>query len=493
MTKDTLWRAAAVIAICLFPLLNFLAVNADVLAPSPASTRYVFFIIVGLALLGLCLLAVAGRFGKAGAFMAWWVMGVLAFFHYGVVPDPTHAMLKSAGLTWLPNLSLLLLAAIAVWILRRYTRRPAFQKFVATFALALAALAGIRCAMAWAEISAAGITATAPAKIAAAPRRTHENIYYIILDGYAGNRGMRDFLHFDNRAFLRGMASAGFSDVGGADSNYFRTNEALGGIFNLDYLPARRNPELLFPRVRDHHAPLTDRLRGLGYDLWQTESLYFGCGGVMLACLNRQQGHLDAVYVTQSFLLDSLASRYTAFFLRKPDAAFATVANNQQHLMASGKPFFVFVHQLYPHPPYLLDAQCRPRLPDDAHWNSWDAEAIPEYLDVVRCLNTSVQAFVTRITRNDPDAIIVIQSDHGSAFGVPLNTDSRGWSRKALSERSSFLNLVRAPQACKPWLPPALGQVNTARFVLACTERRPPDYLPERSWLDTEERGGRSD
>ena len=59
------------------------------------------------------------------------------------------------------------------------------------------------------------------------------------------------------------------------------------------------------------------------------------------------------------------------------------------------------------------------------------------------------------------------------------------WSEASLRERASYLNLVRAPERCAQWLKPPLGQINTARFVVACAEDREPEYLSEHTYMST--------
>jgi hypothetical protein len=91
--------------------------------------------------------------------------------------------------------------------------------------------------------------------------------------------------------------------------------------------------------------------------------------------------------------------------------------------------------------------------------------------------------------RVDSDPIIVLQGDHGSAFGMKWAEPMATWSTASIAERASYLNLIRAPEDCARWLDRPLGQINTARFVVACAERRPPDYLPEQTFLSTYTKG----
>jgi hypothetical protein len=93
------------------------------------------------------------------------------------------------------------------------------------------------------------------------------------------------------------------------------------------------------------------------------------------------------------------------------------------------------------------------------------------------------------LAKFNPEATIVLQSDHGSAFEVDWEKPLAQWSKTAITERSSFLNLIHAPEDCRQWLTGPLGQVNTIRFVVACLEGKAPAYLPEASYLSTYSEG----
>jgi hypothetical protein len=92
------------------------------------------------------------------------------------------------------------------------------------------------------------------------------------------------------------------------------------------------------------------------------------------------------------------------------------------------------------------------------------------------------------ISRN-PRSLIVLQSDHGSAFTMEWSKPMAEWKRSSIDEKRSYLNFIRAPEDCRQWLGHPLGQINTSRFVIACIEGRAPEYLPERTYITTYHEG----
>ncbi|MGH6946948.1 MAG: hypothetical protein ACREDZ_06435, partial [Kiloniellales bacterium] len=107
----------------------------------------------------------------------------------------------------------------------------------------------------------------------------------------------------------------------------------------------------------------------------------------------------------------------------------------------------------------------------------------PSYTDNLRCANRQILDLTERILAQDPDAIVVVGSDHGPGFNVDWSAAPSAWSEAAIRERTGIVNLIRAPQRCRGWLYPEMNQINTARFTLACVRNLAPEYLPDRSYI----------
>jgi hypothetical protein len=108
-----------------------------------------------------------------------------------------------------------------------------------------------------------------------------------------------------------------------------------------------------------------------------------------------------------------------------------------------------------------------------------------QYIDQVICVNRKIEQVASAIVASDPEAIIVIQSDHGSFTSLRGRFDSATVSATTRFEISWPINFIRAPAACRQWLYPGMAQVNTMRFVLGCIQRTPPSYAEDRSYWNT--------
>ena len=110
------------------------------------------------------------------------------------------------------------------------------------------------------------------------------------------------------------------------------------------------------------------------------------------------------------------------------------------------------------------------------------------YLDNLRCTNKQALDFVDWIIAERPDAIIVLQSDHGLNFGEFNNEvdDDRlpvdiGWN--AFDGRAGILNAMRLPSACRQYLRPDITAVNTFRLVFSCLDGAQPEFMENRFFL----------
>jgi len=146
--------------------------------------------------------------------------------------------------------------------------------------------------------------------------------------------------------------------------------------------------------------------------------------------------------------------------------------------------------------PYIKDANCNP-IPPHLQGNrgqmGWGKKSA--YLGFLRCGNGEVLKMVRHLVESDPEAIIILQSDHGSYFRHrPVPGERRltvrkkeRWYIDALEETFGTLNVWRLPAPCRKWLTPDLSNINTFRLVFGCVTDSPPQFLPNRSsWVDAE-------
>jgi hypothetical protein len=491
-------RVAAIWSISAWPALNFVMLNLeDIVGRGVSSCLGIALLTLAFGAVGHGLHWLANRRSRGGMAVVGWLALVVVLFAYSLLGEALEAIQSRLGwrVPLLPTwICLCAICAVLVYVTRRQER---LHVAAATFCVVVASVTTIMLGQRLLSYERLPYDAASDLEsVVAKPARIPGlNVYYVILDSYAGRRSLAAQTGFDNAEFYQRMAQRGFADVAAERSNYVQTAHTLAGIFALDYpfTDDRRswnNLRALYPDVfaRETPPPLVRRMSADGYETWYAPSFWYGCGQRHLKCIH-QPAIFEANYLTRSFLAPTPYGQPLLMLAVRQYDALSTVRSRLPLVLAAGKPVFVFAHHLAPHPPFVIDAQCRPRTVAFAQREGWLEGERTAYADAVKCVNREVEQLVDTILLANPNALIVLQGDHGSAFGIDWETPMAQWTAEAIVERSSFLNLVRAPEDCKRWLDRPLGQINTARFVLACLEGTPPSYLPERTFLSTYSQG----
>ena len=151
---------------------------------------------------------------------------------------------------------------------------------------------------------------------------------------------------------------------------------------------------------------------------------------------------------------------------------------------AGEPPYYLFAHTLPPHAPYIFKADCSAQPSVRLNLSGGLDETL--YLASLRCVNRQLLAFADFIAERDPEAIVLIHSDHGSRFLTDWVQPIDSWSRRQFMERFSVFLAVKAPARCVASLYPGISLVNVSRFVAACVDGRAPDYVEDRHYVATD-------
>ena len=146
-------------------------------------------------------------------------------------------------------------------------------------------------------------------------------------------------------------------------------------------------------------------------------------------------------------------------------------------VQAQRGPFFLYGHILAPHLPirFRRDCSIRNAAPDLLRWDPADR---PAFLEQLACVNNEATDLVGKIVRSDPDAIVVVQFDHGTAFRGQFKKPFDAWNSLDLKERFGALNAIRMPAPCANDAEGNVDLVNTFTRVLSCISgSRLPDKV----------------
>ncbi len=257
-----------------------------------------------------------------------------------------------------------------------------------------------------------------PAKSPSESGSAMPNIYYILSDEYASFTQMKYRYDYDNAGFYDFLSEAGFYI---SDSSYNLSGDSMlniTAIVNLgpvlsDATLRKEQWELL------NNARLYGILEGMGYDLFQIGNLY-----PLPSLTPYVQSHATAengaaameILITNSMLRPFSRALYWEAVFESRAHSFAYF-DDPAHYAASNRATFFYICS--PHVPYYCDANGN-RTDMDNWMNRKD---LRYYLGQFIYITGRLETMISSILENDPDAIIVLQSDHGQRHvGDDLDT-----------------------------------------------------------------------
>ncbi len=317
------------------------------------------------------------------------------------------------------------------------------------------------------------------------------DIYYIILDGFAGENVLRKIYGLEP-VLADQLRSSGFYIAREARSNYFRTNYSLVSSLNMSYLHPPLVPESIprmgfsYLRERLQHNAVRQILEGAGYTTvgfetgyrtteWRDASRYAG-----LTEWNRVIA-TSASYVQLPFIREVISRRLHEMHRERTEQIFPRLLEEAR----TPGPKFVFAHVMAPHPPFVFEEDGSLYLSNkvftlgdgDDYGGAADYRA--RYRAQAAYISKRVAAFAEELLSRDPGAYVVIQGDHGPG----LQFDRSSLEATDVEERFSILNAVFFPGHDYTGMYPAISPVNTFRVILNRLTGANLPLLPDQSFF----------
>lgn len=266
------------------------------------------------------------------------------------------------------------------------------------------------------------------------------DIYYIILDGYAGQTTLKESFDYTNDEFYNFLSEKGFYIASQSASNYSSTMLSLASSLNMRYLEdfvkqygqtavtTAANAAPL--RKMTKNNAVQQLLKSKGYKF-----IYVTSGGFTPTSVNRFADvnfswDLTQSLFTRSDFISSLlreTSILEPLYLKKALGSSSIGAgrgvlysfDRLKGISArpSSDPVFVFAHILSPHPEFTLDQECN-IIPPDRISTEGGTAVIKPYLDKLICTNKLLEEFISQTLEGSRiPPIIILQSDHGFISG----------------------------------------------------------------------------
>ena len=343
------------------------------------------------------------------------------------------------------------------------------------------------------------------------------NVYYIILDSYPGQNTLRRVFDYDNSPFLSFLRQKKYYIADRAFTNYPLTHISLPASLNMEYPDTTGEREPFMRKtmeIMQGYNRFVKALKRGGYEYLHFENGYYGlstCGLAADDCLPIRVEHafwskiIGTPQLLDTFYSSSIFYNYIGLKAFMVSRVEYRAKNNgikelyswfTEHFDSKLNPFFLFAHLLAPHEPWRYNSDCSPfidLLESSGNKLTNKAVGTPEYkdkyLNEVKCLNKDVEKLVESIEKKDPNAIVVIQSDHGPQTADQFSRPFEKWTDLEILERFAILSAFKLPEECQSSLYRNISPVNNLRVVLGCLEKKNPKLLEDLSYFATYEDG----
>lgn len=325
--------------------------------------------------------------------------------------------LTSAGLTRLANpLSLLLIGAVV-----------------------LTGIANGRVASAVSDMTRANRSGTVTAG--------DPSVVLILLDGYPRADTANRLLGFNNDSFLSSLAERAFHVASASRSNYMYTSLTLASMLHMrhvDELDLASNT----PRELINSGPVLDEFRSRGYEVrvnavpWEVASLR----SADHYCADGRMTELEFQLLRTSLLLPAARLIDPALLANRVRGYVNDAFRCVQSALPRERPQLVITHVAAPHLPVVFQADGSPAklryYSDTRQELGMDYKEFAEaYVGQLQYVNARTIEAVDAVIEADPDALVIVMSDHGSE----LHLDWTGGGGTDLDERFSTLFAARTP------------------------------------------------
>jgi hypothetical protein len=314
------------------------------------------------------------------------------------------------------------------------------------------------------------------------------NVYYVILDGLTSYNYFSKEIkteHKRYKEFNSNLEKLNFRIFDNSFSSYNSTYLTLASIFEMKYFDENiiyNNRDNFFPNILYEEIPpnLILKLNEIGYEFLYSGNSEIKCFVSKNFTCIPNSSNIESKNILSKFLfftknpgiqtfirnslINSILTRLSYFFdlVFDNDALDNFTFSVINDIKPDNKKFY-FIHNLAPHPPYP-DDDCVIKVNKSlVNWGTVD-----DYSKSITCVFNKTDAFINKILKKDPNAIIIIQADHGPNFNYDFSINPLLLNRHSLKEKFSIHNSIKLPPKCDFIETNSLGNVETINLIFNC-------------------------
>ncbi len=313
------------------------------------------------------------------------------------------------------------------------------------------------------------------------------DVYFLILDGYGGASSLKSDLNYDNSKFIEMLNKKGFFVASDSHSNYPQSFLSIPSTMNMKYLNylkdvlGEESKDQLTAMKLMNDSTVMEIFKSNGYKTvsfltsnFEVNADYHPCGSKNVIESNELMSTLSKINIFQYFLVwvesENIREKQECYFSELPEI-------NKKF----EDPIFVYAHIMLPHPPNVFGPNGERVMPR-IYYNEWGTEEDKSrYLDTLQYANLKIEEFVEKVLKDtNHKPIIIIQSDHGSAFNIEWDDPTN----EMLKQRFSNLNAYYFPKGGDV-LYDNITPVNSFRILFNSNFNGNFELLDDRSYWST--------
>jgi len=310
------------------------------------------------------------------------------------------------------------------------------------------------------------------------------DVYYIILDAYAGHESLMKYYDFDNSNFLNELKKRGFTIIDNSRSNYGWSYLSLASSLNMvhhnfDRDLGSKNYDLAYDMISKNQVGIN--FNKLGYE---TINFNSGWGPTrdfkdfdMTLC---KKTKLSDSQVIISILDNSIIQPIYSKFLvdDKRERILCQFEELGKINEITKKPVFVFNHFMIPHKPFIFGSSGESLNPVSLEPGQVETSFRNyDYIGQLEFTNKQILKSIDEILLNSEiDPIIIIQSDHGSEFPDSATRENK------IREKMANFNSYRLPNGGQEILYDEITSVNSFRVIFNYYFNGDYDLLDDKSY-----------
>ncbi len=331
------------------------------------------------------------------------------------------------------------------------------------------------------------------------------DIYYFILDRYAGQKSLSEQYNFDNSSFLSYLTNKGFYVASDSTANYPKTFLSLASSLNMDYMDfltdktgggESSDESIVTPYIRNNKV--VEFLKKRGYSFINVGSWWEPTRINPNADINiflPKKGYFNSDEFTTGYLNITAVSPLFQLIFHDPMDVSVDPQNNIHRSSALYEfkafdeipqikgPKFVFAHILLPHDPFVFDKNCRPI--SERIVNTMQHQE--NYKNQIICTNSLMKDVISKILKNSKNPpVIILQADEGPfPMNIPL-PPRQSWGTAetdSLREKFPILNAYYFPGKKDSDLYQSITPVNTFRILFNEYFNAGYKFLEDRNYI----------